>query len=70
VLRIRLKAKVCAIPDGRFVPVVKRADELLAERGQHPLPGGVSPLKLRHTFASVPVASGGIRAASWTSSAT
>ncbi|HYM57751.1 MAG TPA: tyrosine-type recombinase/integrase [Solirubrobacteraceae bacterium] len=32
---------------------MKRAAELLAERGQHPLPRGVSPHKLRHTFASI-----------------
>jgi integrase len=32
-------------------PVVQRADELLAKRGQHPLPRGVTPHKLRHTFA-------------------
>ena len=39
-------------------PVVERADELLAQRGQHPLPRGVTPHKLRHTFASVLVALG------------
>jgi len=39
-------------------PVVKRADELLAEREQHPLPAGLSPHKLRHCFASVLVALG------------
>jgi integrase len=36
-----------------LAPVVKRADELLAEREQHPLPRGVTPHKLRHTFASI-----------------
>ncbi len=34
-------------------PVVKRADELLAERGQEPLPAGVTAHKLRHTFTSI-----------------
>ena len=34
-------------------PVVKRADELLAERGQPQLPQGVTAHKLRHTFASI-----------------
>jgi integrase len=37
---------------------VKRADELLQKRGQTPLPKGVTPHKLRHTFASVLVACG------------
>ena len=36
-----------------LAPVVARADELLAERGQHPLPRGVTPHKLRHNFASI-----------------
>lgn len=35
-----------------------RADALLAERGQSPLPIGVTPHKLRHTFASILVACG------------
>lgn len=39
-------------------PVIKRADELLAERGEHPLPLGVTPHRLRHTFASILVALG------------
>ena len=39
-------------------PVVKRAAELLAERGQEPLPDGISAHKLRHTFASLLVACG------------
>jgi integrase len=39
-------------------PVIARADELLAESGQHPLPKGVTPHKLRHTFASILVACG------------
>jgi integrase len=37
---------------------VKRADELLEERGQMPLPHGVTPHKLRHTFASILIATG------------
>jgi len=40
-------------------PAVKRADELLAERGSQPLPTGLSPHKLRHSFASLLVALGG-----------
>ena len=36
-----------------IVPVVERADELLAERGLPPLPIGITAHKLRHTFASV-----------------
>jgi integrase len=39
-------------------PVLKRADELLARRNQHPLPRGVTPHKLRHTFASILIALG------------
>jgi integrase len=39
-----------------LAPVTRRADELLAERGQPPLPRGLTPHKLRHTFASVLVA--------------
>jgi integrase len=39
-------------------PIVKRADELLAERDAPPLPVGISPHKLRHTFASLLVALG------------
>jgi integrase len=42
-------------------PVVERADELLAERGGQPLPTGISPDKLRHTFASVLWRSGATR---------
>ncbi len=34
-------------------PVVARAEELLAERRQSPLPEGVTAHKLRHTFASI-----------------
>lgn len=39
-------------------PVLVRADELLAARGQTPLPLGVTSHKLRHTFASILVACG------------
>jgi hypothetical protein len=39
-------------------PVLERADELLADRDQHPLPRGVTPHKLRHTYASVLIALG------------
>jgi integrase len=41
-----------------LAPVVRRADELLAERDQHPLPAGVTAHKLRHTFTSILVACG------------
>jgi integrase len=37
---------------------VERADELLQTRGQTPLPKGLTPHKLRHTFASILVACG------------
>jgi len=39
-------------------PLARRADELLAERDQPPLPTGLSPHKLRHSFASLLVALG------------
>jgi integrase len=39
-------------------PVIRRASEMLAERGSQPLPEGITPHKLRHTFASVLVAIG------------
>jgi integrase len=39
-------------------PVVHRAEELLAERRAQPLPKGITPHKLRHTFASILVAIG------------
>ena len=39
-------------------PALTRADELLAERDQHPLPRGVAPHKLRHTFPSILIALG------------
>jgi integrase len=41
-----------------LAPILLRADELLTERGDPPLPAGVTPHKLRHTFASVLVACG------------
>ncbi len=41
-----------------LAPVLRRADELLQERGHPPLPDGVTPHKLRHTFASILVACG------------
>lgn len=39
------------INKGVLRPALERADKLLAQRGQHPLPNGVTPHKLRHTFA-------------------
>ena len=41
-----------------LLPVIRRADDLLRARGQRPLPDGLSPHKLRHTFASVLIACG------------
>ena len=41
-----------------IVPVLARADELLAARDQRPLPDGVTAHKLRHTFASLLLACG------------
>jgi integrase len=41
-----------------LAPAIERANELLAERDQPPLPAGLSPHKLRHTFASILVACG------------
>lgn len=38
--------------------VFERADQLLRERGELPLPKGLSPHKLRHTFASILIAIG------------
>lgn len=38
--------------------VVAKAEELLTQRGGQPLPQGISPHKLRHTFASVLIAIG------------
>ncbi len=37
---------------------IARADQLLAQRGQIPLPKGLTPHKLRHTFASILIALG------------
>jgi integrase len=39
-------------------PVLRRAEELLAARDGQPLPRGITPHKLRHTFASILVAIG------------
>ncbi len=41
-----------------LLPALQRADELLEERGLAPLPQGLSPHKLRHTFASILIACG------------
>lgn len=41
-----------------LLPAVARADKLLEREGRPPLPQGVSPHKLRHTFASILVACG------------
>jgi integrase len=38
--------------------VVRRGEEIQAQRGAQPLPLGVTPHKLRHTFASVLIALG------------
>jgi integrase len=46
-----LRARVVA-------PIAKRADVLLERDGLQPLPRGVTPHKLRHTFASVLIALG------------
>jgi hypothetical protein len=43
---------------GLLHTVFERADELLGARGHVPLPAGLSAHKLRHTFASVLVATG------------
>lgn len=40
------------------LPVARKAAELLDERDAHPLPNGLSPHKLRHSFASILVALG------------
>ena len=39
-------------------PVVNQANRLVEERGLQPLPLGITPHKLRHTFASILVAIG------------
>jgi integrase len=41
-----------------LAPVIEVADALLLKRGQRPLPKGLTPHKLRHTFASILVACG------------
>lgn len=41
-----------------IVPAVRRAEEMVAEAGEQPLPVGVSAHKLRHTFASILTALG------------
>jgi integrase len=41
-----------------LAPALKPADELLLDRGEVPLPKGVTPHKLRHTFASILVSCG------------
>jgi integrase len=44
---------------GRILaPAIVKADELLAANAQPPLPVGITPHKLRHTFASILVATG------------
>jgi integrase len=44
---------------GRILaPAIARANELLEARRSIPLPAGLSPHKLRHTFASILVACG------------
>lgn len=49
--RTNLRSRVLA-------PVFERTDQLLEERGRVPLPRGLTPHKLRHTFASVLIACG------------
>jgi integrase len=39
-----------------LAPVITKAEELLAEHDGRPLPQGITPHKLRHTFASILVA--------------
>ena len=41
-----------------FAPAVSRANDLLEDRGEVPLPEGLTPHKLRHTFASLLIALG------------
>ena len=41
-----------------LAPVLRLADQLLQDRGHPPLPAGVTPHKLRHTFASILIACG------------
>ncbi len=51
-------------------PVVKRADELLAERGHEPLPAGVTVHELRHTSRRSCSSAARTRRPSWLSSGT
>jgi hypothetical protein len=44
--------------DRVLTPVFERANELVEQRGRVPLPKGLTPHKLRHTFASVLIACG------------
>jgi integrase len=46
---------------GEVAPIAKRADVLLERDGLQPLPRGVSPHNLRHTFASLLIAIGKAR---------
>ncbi|MGH7489936.1 MAG: tyrosine-type recombinase/integrase, partial [bacterium] len=41
-----------------LAPALALADKLLIERGQRPISHGMSPHKLRHTYASILVACG------------
>ena len=41
-----------------LAPIIDHADQLLGEREQSPLPRGLTPHKLRHTFASLLIALG------------
>ena len=41
-----------------LAPIIDHADQLLAQREQTPLPKGLTPHKLRHTFASLLIALG------------
>jgi hypothetical protein len=54
----RRSTRIASSAWGRRRGIADRADELLAERDQHPLPRGVTPHKLRHTFASILIALG------------
>ena len=53
-----------------FNTALKRANENLERDDLAPLPDGLTPHKLRHTFASLLVAVGAIRCTSWRSSGT
>lgn len=41
-----------------LAPALRHANELMIQRGRQPLPEGISPHKLRHTFASMLIACG------------